>query len=197
MLITIPQPLTAGIMVVNAVLQANIVKGRILDFTGEPVIGATVKVVGSSSGTLSDLDGNYTVNAKPGDLLEISYIGYKTRTVKVVQSLKNIVLQEDSQNLNEVVVVGFGTQKKVNLTGSVAVVNGEKLAQRPVQSAAQALQGIVPGLQISNSSGGSLESNPNINIRGTATIGEGSSGSPLVLIDGMEGDINTINPQDI
>lgn len=106
-------------------------------------------------------------------------------------------MQEDSKNLNEVVVVGFGTQKKVNLTGSVAVVDGKKLTQRPVQSAAQALQGIVPGLQISNSSGGSLESNPSINIRGTATIGEGSSGSPLVLIDGMEGDINTINSQDI
>ena len=146
---------------------------------------------------MSDLDGYYTINAQVGDQLEISYIGYKTRTIKAVQGLNNIILQEDSKNLNEVVVVGFGTQKKVNLTGSVAVVDGKKLTQRPVQSAAQALQGIVPGLQISNSSGGSLESNPSINIRGTATIGEGSSGSPLVLIDGMEGDINTINSQDI
>ena len=140
---------------------------------------------------------HYTINAQVGDQLEISYIGYKTRTIKAVQGPNNIILQEDSKNLNEVVVVGFGTQKKVNLTGSVAVVDGKKLTQRPVQSAAQALQGIVPGLQISNSSGGSLESNPSINIRGTATIGEGSSGSPLVLIDGMEGDINTINSQDI
>ena len=146
---------------------------------------------------MSDLDGYYTINAQVGDQLEISYIGYKTRTIKTVQGPNNIILQEDSKNLNEVVVVGFGTQKKVNLTGSVAVVDGKKLTQRPVQSAAQALQGIVPGLQISNSSGGSLESNPSINIRGTATIGEGSSGSPLVLIDGMEGDINTINSQDI
>ena len=146
---------------------------------------------------MSDLDGYYTINAQVGDQLEISYIGYKTRTIKAVQGPNNIILQEDSKNLNEVVVVGFGTQKKVNLTGSVAVVDGKKLTQRPVQSAAQALQGIVPGLQISNSSGGSLESNPSINIRGTATIGEGSSGSPLVLIDGMEGDINTINSQDI
>ena len=146
---------------------------------------------------MSDLDGYYTINAQVGDQLEISYIGYKTRTIKAVQGPNNIILQEDSKNLNEVVVVGFGTQKKVNLTGSVAVVDGKKLTQRPVQSAAQALQGIVPGLQISNSSGGSLDSNPSINIRGTATIGEGSSGSPLVLIDGMEGDINTINSQDI
>ena len=193
----VPQKSIAKINVINGVLQKNAIKGRILDATGEPVIGATIKVKGTTNGALSDLDGYYTINAQVGDQLEISYIGYKTRTIKAVQGLNNIILQEDSKNLNEVVVVGFGTQKKVNLTGSVAVVDGKKLTQRPVQSAAQALQGIVPGLQISNSSGGSLESNPSINIRGTATIGEGSSGSPLVLIDGMEGDINTINSQDI
>ena len=193
----VPQKSIAKINVINGVLQRNAIKGRILDATGEPVIGATIKVKGTTNGALSDLDGYYTINAQVGDQLEISYIGYKTRTIKAVQGPNNIILQEDSKNLNEVVVVGFGTQKKVNLTGSVAVVDGKKLTQRPVQSAAQALQGIVPGLQISNSSGGSLESNPSINIRGTATIGEGSSGSPLVLIDGMEGDINTINSQDI
>ena len=193
----VPQKSIGKINVINGVLQKNAIKGRILDATGEPVIGATIKVKGTTNGALSDLNGYYTINAQVGDQLEISYIGYKTRTIKAVQGLNNIILQEDSKNLNEVVVVGFGTQKKVNLTGSVAVVDGKKLTQRPVQSAAQALQGIVPGLQISNSSGGSLESNPSINIRGTATIGEGSSGSPLVLIDGMEGDINTINSQDI
>ena len=193
----VPQKSIAKINVINGVLQKNAIKGRILDATGEPVIGATIKVKGTTNGALSDLNGYYTINAQVGDQLEISYIGYKTRTIKAVQGLNNIILQEDSKNLNEVVVVGFGTQKKVNLTGSVAVVDGKKLTQRPVQSAAQALQGIVPGLQISNSSGGSLESNPSINIRGTATIGEGSSGSPLVLIDGMERDINTINSQDI
>ena len=193
----VPQKSIGKINVINGVLQKNAIKGRILDATGEPVIGATIKVKGTTNGGLSDLNGYYTINAQVGDQLEISYIGYKTRTIKAVQGLNNIILQEDSKNLNEVVVVGFGTQKKVNLTGSVAVVDGKKLTQRPVQSAAQALQGIVPGLQISNSSGGSLESNPSINIRGTATIGEGSSGSPLVLIDGMEGDINTINSQDI
>ena len=193
----VPQKSIAKINVINGVLQKNAIKGRILDATGEPVIGATIKVKGTTNGALSDLNGYYTINAQVGDQLEISYIGYKTRTIKAVQGPNNIILQEDSKNLNEVVVVGFGTQKKVNLTGSVAVVDGKKLTQRPVLSAAQALQGIVPGLQISNSSGGSLESNPSINIRGTATIGEGSSGSPLVLIDGMEGDINTINSQDI
>ena len=177
--------------------QSNVVKGHVVDPTGEPIIGATVKVKGSSSaGAITDLDGKFSLEAQPGATLEISYIGFKTQEVKVGHGPINITMVEDSKALSEVVVVGFGTQKKVNLTGSVAVVDGEELAQRPVQSAAQALQGVVPGLQISSTSG-SLESNPSINVRGTATIGEGSSGSPLILIDGMEGDINTVNPQDI
>lgn len=183
--------------VAQIVQQSSAIKGQVLDSNGEPVIGATVRVHGSSEGTITDLDGNYTVNAKPGDILEISYVGYKTQNVKVTGNTVNVKLAEDLQNLNEVVVVGFGTQKKVNLTGSVSVVDGDELAQRPVQSAASALQGMVPGLQISSSAGGSLESSPSINIRGTATIGEGSSGSPLILIDGVEGDINTLNSQDI
>ena len=107
-----------------------------------------------------------------------------------------IKLQEDSQTLSEVVVVGFGTQKKVNLTGAVDVIDNKQLQERPVANAVQALQGIVPGLQISQESG-SIGSNPSINIRGTATIGEGTSGSPLILVDGMEADLNSINPQDI
>jgi len=177
--------------------QSNVVKGHVVDPTGEPIIGATVKVKGSTSaGAITDLDGKFSLEAQPGAILEISYIGFKNQEVKVGRGPINITMVEDSKALNEVVVVGFGTQKKVNLTGSVAVVDGEELAQRPVQSAAQALQGVVPGLQISSTSG-SLESNPSINVRGTATIGEGSSGSPLILIDGMEGDINTVNPQDI
>ena len=108
----------------------------------------------------------------------------------------SVVLKEDAKALDEVVVVGFGTQKKVNLTGSVSVVSGDEIATRPVQNATQALQGVVPGLQISSNSG-TLDATPNINIRGTGTIGQGSSSSPLILIDGMEGDLNTINPQDI
>ena len=193
----LPQPLRAGINATQTIQQAGMVNGRVVDANGEAIIGATIKVVGTQEGTVTDLDGNYTVKAKPGDLLEISYVGYKPQTVKAGSGSARITLIENSQNLNEVVVVGFGTQKKVNLTGAVAVVKGDELAQRPVQSAAQALQGVVPGLQISSSSGGSLDSNPSINVRGTATIGEGSKGEPLILIDGMEGDINTVNPQDI
>lgn len=108
----------------------------------------------------------------------------------------NLISENQIYCLLTDVVVGFGTQKKVNLTGAVAVVNGDELSQRPVTTATQALQGMVPGLQIASSSG-ALDSNPSINVRGTATIGQGTSGSPLILIDGSEGDINTLNPQDI
>ncbi len=178
------------------VQQSGTVKGVVLDATGEPVIGATVKVQGSNAGAITDIDGNFSVNAPAGSTLEISYVGYLTQTVKAGNGPVSVTLQEDDKTLNEVVVVGFGTQKKVNLTGAVAVVDAKELEARPVQNAAQALQGVVPGLRIS-SSAGTLDATPSINVRGTGTIGEGSSGDPLILIDGSEGDINTINPQDI
>ena len=108
----------------------------------------------------------------------------------------NINLQEDTEMLDEVVVVGFGTQKKVNLTGSVGIATAKELESRPVASATMALQGLIPGLQISTNTG-EIDKTASINIRGNGTIGDGSSGSPLILIDGMEGDLNTINPQDI
>ena len=180
----------------QVVQQTGTVKGQILDPNGEPVIGATVKVKGAKSGTVTDLDGNFTLSAAPGSTLEVSYIGYKTQTVKADNGPVNVTLEDDNQSLNEVVVVGFGTQKKVNLTGAVSVVDSKELAARPVANATQALQGLVPGLQISNSSG-EMDATPSINVRGTTTIGKGSTGSPLVLIDGAEGDLNTINPQDI
>lgn len=191
----VPQSMMAA-TAAQVVQQAGVVKGQVLDSTGEPVIGATVKVQGQKGGTVTDLDGNFSVDAPKGATLEISYVGYKTQTVKVGNGPVNITLQDDNQSLSEVVVVGFGTQKKVNLTGAVSVVDSKELASRPVANATQALQGLVPGLQISNSSG-SMDATPSVNVRGTTTIGEGSSGTPLILIDGAEGDLNTINPQDI
>lgn len=190
-----PQELMA-VRAVQVTQQASAVKGQVVDSAGEPVIGATVKIKGGGTGSITDIDGNFSLNAEPGTTLEISYVGFKTQEVKATAAPMKVVMQEDDQTLGELVVVGFGTQKKVNLTGAVSVVGSEEFEARPVQSAAQALQGAVPGLQISSSSG-SLESTPSINIRGTGTIGQGSSGSPLILIDGSEGDINTINPQDI
>jgi TonB-linked SusC/RagA family outer membrane protein len=176
--------------------QTGNIKGTVVDQTGEPIIGATVIIKGTTVGTVTDIDGNFALNGKQGDMLEISFVGYKTQLIKFTQSPLRVKLEDDTQTLNEVVVVGFGTQKKVNLTGSVAMVGGDELAERPVTSAAQALQGMVPGLQISSSSG-SMDATSSINVRGTATIGQGTSGDPLILIDGAEGDINTINPQDI
>ena len=181
---------------VTDVQQSTKVNGVVVDQSGEAIIGATVKVLGTQKGAISDFEGNFAIDAQRSDQLEVSYIGYKTQVVKVSGLHVKVILLEDSKALQEVVVVGFGTQKKVNLTGAVSVVDGDELAQRPVANAAQALQGVVPGLQISSTSG-TLDATPSINVRGTATIGEGSSGSPLILIDGMEGDLNTINPQDI
>lgn len=191
-----PQELMAAQGMQNVQQSAGKVTGTVVDQNGEAVIGATIKVKGTTAGAISDLDGNFTINAAPGAELEISYIGMKPITVKATATPMQIVMKDDTHSLNEVVVVGFGTQKKVNLTGAVAMVNGDDLAERPVTSAAQALQGMMPGLQISSSSG-SMDATTSINVRGTGTIGQGSSGSPLILIDGAEGDINTVNPQDI
>ena len=184
----------------QASVQANsiTVTGEVIGSDGEPVIGASVVVKGAHQGVSTDIDGKFSLTAPKGATLVISYIGCATQEVKATASPMTITLKDDAMNLNEVVVVGFATQKKVNLTGSVGTASGADIADRPVSDAVTALQGIIPGLNISNSSsGGELNASKSINIRGTATIGEGSSGSPLILIDGMEGDLNTINPQDI
>ena len=181
----------------SAFTQSQTVSGTIFDASNEPVIGASVLVKGTTNGTITDFDGNFQLTAQPDATLVISYIGYQTLEIKATPGKKlNVSLKEDSKVLDEVVVVGFGTQKKVNLTGSVGLADASDLDSRPVTSATQALQGIVPGLQITTNTG-EMDKDMKINIRGTGTIGEGSSGSPLILIDGMEGDLNSINPQDI
>ena len=176
---------------------AKRVKGTITDASGIPIIGANVMVKGTTNGTITDLDGNFSLEVSEGDLLEISYIGYLTQTQRVgKESTLAITMAEDSKQLEEVVVVGFGTQKKVNLTGAVSMVDSETFEDRPVQNVAMMLQGVMPGLNITKTDG-TMDAAPTINIRGTTTIGEGSDGSPLILIDGMEGDMNMLNPQDI
>ena len=183
---------------VQTVQQQQIkVTGTVNDDMG-PVIGASVVEKGNpSNGTITDIDGNFSLSVKPGATLLISYIGYKSQEVQAISGKSvNITLKEDTEMLDEVVVVGFGTQKKVNLTGAVGTLSSDELKERPVANATQALQGLVPGLNI-DVTNGSLESRPDINIRGTATIGEGTSGAPLILIDGMEGELHSINPQDI
>ena len=184
---------------IEAVQQAKVkVKGTVVDETGEPMIGVAVKVLANNTGTITDLEGKFSVEAPLGGAIQISFIGYKTVTVKASSEPISVTLKEDSQQLDEVVVVGYGSQKKVNVTGSLSMVDSKVIESRPVQNVSQALQGVVPGLNMSvGNSGGALDSSLSINIRGAGTIGEGSSGSPLVLIDGIEGDMNTVNPNDI
>ena len=152
---------------------------------GEAIIGANVTLKGTTNGTITDFDGHFTLNVNdPNGILAVSFIGYKTKEVKIGEkTIFQIILEEDTETLDEVVVVGYGSQKKVNVTGSVSMVDSKVIESRPVQNVSQALQGVVPGLNMSvGNSGGALDSSLSINIRGAGTIGEGSSGSPLVLI---------------
>ena len=185
-----------GIGIFTASSQEGTVSGVVTDNNGLPLPGVSVIVKGTTIGAATDFDGNYTVKASQSDVLVFTYIGYAAQEITVNEKTINVALQEDIATLDEVVVVGFGTQKKVNLTGAVSMINSEELEGRPVQNTSQMLQGLVPGLNISQPSG-SLEDRASINIRGVGSIGDTSSAEPLILIDGMEGDINAINPQDI
>lgn len=177
------------------------VRGKVMDDTGFEVIGATVLVEGDvTHGTVTDYDGNYVLTNVPSDAkLQFSYVGLKTLTVAVNgQTTINVTMQSDTELLDEIVVVGFGSQKRENLTGAVSSVSSKDLTARPVNNIVDALQGVVPGMNVSTGiNGGALNSSRSFNIRGTGTIGAGSSVSPLVLIDGMEGDMNALNPNDI
>ena len=183
------------------VQQQAVCKGTVVDSKGEPVVGASVFAVsnGHKKGSVTDLDGNFEIDGiASGSSLTISYVGYKTQQVTWNGKDLKVTLQESNEMLDNVVVVGYGTQKKVNLTGAVSVVSSKTLDSRPVTSVAQALQGEVPGLNFSvGNAGGSLKSRMGLNIRGIGTIGEGSNAAPLVLIDGSEGDLYSISPNDI
>lgn len=174
------------------------VKGKVIDAAdGTPLPGVTVQVIGTSNGVATDVDGTYSLQAKIGDVLKFSYIGYITQEVKFRGGALNIKLASDAQQMDAAVVVGFGTQRKSNITGAVATVDTKSLESRPVTSAVQALQGAVAGMNFSvGNGGGELGNGLSINIRGAGSIGNTSS-SPLVLIDGIEGDMSTLNPQDI
>lgn len=176
--------------------QQGEVTGRVIDVNGEPVIGATVIVQGTSNGTITDFDGNFTLNAMNNAVLEISYIGYETRQLKPQNGKMLVVtLKEDTQALEEVVVVGYGTQRKVNLTGSIGTIKADKaLKARSVTNVQELLAGSVPGMTVTKGSG-AVGSGATINIHGTSTIG-GSSGV-LILIDGVPGNLYTLNPNDI
>lgn len=159
-----------------------------------PLIGVSVQVKGTSNGSITDLDGNYTVTVQPGQTLVFSYIGFVTQEVEITnQRTLNIVMNEDSETLEEVVVVGYGVQKKKLVTGATVQVKGETLAKMNTNSPLQAMQGQTPGVNISSTSGQPGES-MKVSIRGLGTVG---NASPLYLIDGVGGDISTLNPADI
>ncbi len=163
------------------------------DANGEPIIGASVKVKGSTGGTVTDIDGNFTLDAPAGAELEISSIGYLKQVVKAKANVA-IVLKDDSQTLDELVVVGYGVQKKENLTGAVASMNAEKLATRPVSSLSSALAGEMAGVTAVQTSGAPGSQNASITVRGKNSV---NAASPLVIVDGVPGSMNVINPAEI
>lgn len=179
--------------------QQDALQGVVTDANGEPVMGAAVRVKNSGRVSVTKGDGSFSIpGVKKGSVVVISFLGYDTQEVTWNGGPLKVTLQEKDNTLGEAVVVGFGTQKRVNMTGSISTVSAKEIQARPVNSTVEALQGVVPGMNFAvGSGGGALDSDLNFNIRGKGTIGSGSSVTPLVLIDGMEGDISTLNPQDI
>ncbi|WP_072531420.1 SusC/RagA family TonB-linked outer membrane protein [Bacteroides ilei] len=176
--------------------QNLIVKGVVLDTTGEPVIGATILEKGTDNGTITNLDGNFSLNVAKGKQIEVSYVGFVSQTVSVVNDqFLRIVLKEDTETLDEVVVVGYGVkQKRSTMTTAISKMDDKVLRNAAISNAAQALQGTVSGLRVTNTSG-APGSSPTIVLRGGASI-EGA-GSPLVVVDGVVRSLQDINPSDI
>ena len=173
------------------------VKGQVVDATGEPLIGVNISVIGGTEGTITDIDGNYSINVPAKAKLKFSYIGYKEQIVEVAtQTVINMKLQEDSAVLDEVVVVGYGTQKKESLTGAVTVVSDKMIKDKGVlASPAQALQGQVPGVIITRNSSAPGDESWNMKLRGSFSK---NNSDPLIIIDGVESDaFSQINPSDI
>ncbi len=186
--------LAGGISTLSA--QNRMVSGKVLDALQEPLVGVSIRIEGTTQGTITDVDGAFEVQVPAaGATLDFSYVGYLTEKVKVKPGQKNIVvyMQEDAIMLDEAVVVGYGTQKKVNLTGAVATVDSKSLEDRAAHSLTSMLQGSVPGLNVTTSSG-VPGSSPAINVRGVTSI---NSAGPLVLIDGAVGELDRVNPNDV
>ena len=173
--------------------QASIVKGTVKDAENNPVIGATVVVKGTTIGTTTDIDGNYTINVNPGQVLEFSYVGMQQSAVTVGNKNVINITMADGELLDEVVVIGYGTVKKSHLTGAVSSVSGKDLQASIARSASSALQGRVAGVSVSSATGQPGQ-DMNINIRGISSL---SSTKPLYVIDGVYGDINMVDPNDI
>lgn len=186
---------TEAIKDLHAQQQAKTVTGTVTDVSGEPIIGANIRIKGTTTGTITDIDGNFSIEAEPQSVIEVSYIGYLTQET-VINNQKSIrfLLKEDTKTLDEVVVIGYGVQKKADLTGSVANINTEKLNTQSNANIGQALQGKIAGVDIV-SQGGAPGSGTRIMIRGIGTL---NNASPLYIVDGMYmNSIDHINPNDI
>ena len=173
------------------------ITGKVIDTKGEPVIGATIMEKGTTNGTITDFDGNFTLNVSDNSMIEVSYIGYQSLSVKAnSNNLMAITLKEDSELLDEVVVVGYGTQKKVNLSGAISMVKvDENLSSRSITSTSSALNGLVPGLMVQQSSGMAGNDGATLRVRGQGTV---NNNSPLIVVDGIPDiDINRIDMNDI
>jgi len=172
------------------------ITGKVVDQDGSPIPGATVLLEGTSTGTATDIDGNFSIEAAEGSVLLFSFIGYESQRVTVGnQTNLTITLTEDQSSLEEVVVVGYGTQKKVNVIGSVSQITAENIENRPVQQLSQAITGQMPGVTVIQRSGRPGQSGGNIRIRGVGSFG--ATPNALILIDGIPGNMNDINPDDV
>ena len=194
------QPMLASASDLNlpgVMMQQQAVRGVVTDAHGEPIVGATIVVVGKTTGAITDTNGRFTLPVDAGTQLKISYVGYKTVTLRARNNMQ-VALEEDAGQLSEVVVVGYGTQKKANLTGAVSTVDLSKtMAGRPQQDVTKALQGAVPGLTIT-SSNGSINGQASMRIRGVGTLSNKAVSNPLIVVDGVPmDDISFLNTQDI
>lgn len=171
------------------------ITGMVKDANNEPLVGVSVVIKGTTTGVVTDLNGNFSLSGKMGDIVQFSFIGMVSQEHTFNGTSIQVVMQDDSKMLDEVVVVGYGTQKKVNLTGSVSTVDFEDQAlSRPVTTVANALSGMAAGLNVMTTGAKPNEEKANISIRGTGTL---NTSSPLILVDGMEMELNQINPNDI
>ncbi|MGL5272741.1 MAG: SusC/RagA family TonB-linked outer membrane protein [Phocaeicola sp.] len=179
------------------VMQQTTINGVVVDSKGEPIIGATILEKGTTNGTITDFDGNFTLSVEKGAKLLVSYIGYVSKEIVVTEAGNvKVTLEEDSESLEEIVVVGYGTQKKANLTGSVSAIDSKQLGGRALTSVAAGMQGTMPGVTIKSSTGqpGLDDGGTQIRVRGTGTF---NNASPMVVVDGMESTMYDLDPNDI
>ena len=172
----------------------DVVKGVVTDATGEPMVGVTVREQNTNNGVVTDINGDFILKVKPNSVIQFTYVGYKPLEVPASKASGTIVMEENSEQLDEVVVVGYGTQRKVNLSGAVSAIDGDKIAAKPATDVLSALQGEVPGLQVLRSSGEPGAETSGMRVRGFSSA---NATSTLVLIDGVEGDMTLLNPNDI